>query len=104
MRFHTGAVCRYPSAVRSKKVVCFVTADYIKSEFCMKEFAVAESKKKLLVVCCEPISDITSVDPGEFPEASNALAYLDIGGQVICPDGKVFGGKEDVIQKIMDFA
>ena len=28
----------FPSAVKSNKVVCFISADYLKSPFCMKEF------------------------------------------------------------------
>ena len=44
----------YPSAVKSRKIVCFISADYLKSPYCMKEWRVAESKNKLLVVACEP--------------------------------------------------
>ena len=39
----------------------------------MKEWRVAESKSKLLVVACEPISVIAGVDPSAFPHASNAV-------------------------------
>ena len=35
------------------------------------------------VVACEPIANIMAVDPSAYPHASNALAYLDGGGQVI---------------------
>lgn len=100
----------YPSAISSKKIVCFVSVDYTKSEFCMKEFVVAQSKRKLLVVACEPLAAIRAVDPRKFPAASDFLAYLDTGGQVICPngglslgaDGKLHGD-EDVIAQILKF-
>lgn len=42
---------------------------------------VAESKNKLLVVAYEPLSQIAAVDQSAYPHASNALAYLDGGGQ-----------------------
>ena len=74
----------YPSAARSIKIVCFVTATYLKSPYCMKEFGIALAKDKLLVVACEPMAQITAVDPGEFPHASNALAYFEGGGQSGC--------------------
>jgi len=32
-----------------------------------------------------------------------ALAYFLAGGQAICPDGQVFGGEEDAVQKIIAF-
>ena len=70
----------------------------------MKEFRVAESLGKLLVVACEPLSTIMQVDASQYPHASNALAYFLGGGQAICPDGKVFGGEEDVVQKILQFS
>ena len=76
----------YPSAISSRKIVCFLTADYLKSKYCMKEFNVAESRGTLLVVACEPLAEISAVDPAAFPHASNALAYLMIGGQVIFHD------------------
>ena len=63
----------------------------------MKEWRVAESKGKLLVVACEPISAIAAVDPSAFPHASNALAYLDGGGQVI------FNGTDDIVAEIRKF-
>ena len=43
------------------------------------------------------------VDASTYPHASNALAYFLAGGQAICPDGKVFGGDEDVVEKIIAF-
>ena len=73
----------YPSAAKSIKIVCFLTAAYLKSPYCMKEFGIAQAMDKLLVVACEPIRDITAVDPSKYPHASNALAYLLGGGQVI---------------------
>ena len=87
----------YPSAVRARKIVCFISADYLKSPYCMKEWRVAESKNKLLVVACEPLSRITAVDPSAYPQASNALAYLDGGGQVI------FNGQDDIAAEIRKF-
>ena len=122
----TGFAEWYPSAIKARKIVCFISADYLRSPYCMKEWRVAESKGKLLVrlhtrhsvlravlqstqrwsdwhvltaaplagfdlrlpvclqvVACEPIPNIMAVDPSAFPHASNALAYLDGGGQVI---------------------
>jgi hypothetical protein len=99
----------YPSAISSKKIVCFVTAAYTKSEFCMKEFVVAQANRKLLVVACEPISVIRQVDARQYPSASDFLAYLDTGGQVICPErglsleGQTLCGDEDVIAQILKF-
>ena len=87
----------YPSAIRARKIVCFISADYLKSPYCMKEWRVAESKNKLLVVACEPLSQIAAVDPSAYPQASNALAYLDGGGQVI------FNGKDDIAEEIRKF-
>ena len=87
----------YPSAVRARKIVCFISADYLKSPYCMKEWRVAESKNKLLVVACEPLSRIASVDPSAYPQASNALAYLDGGGQVI------FNERDDIAAEIRKF-
>lgn len=48
----------------------------------------------LQVVACEPIPNIMAVDPSAFPHASNALAYLDGGGQVI------FHGKVRTLQTV----
>ena len=87
----------YPSAAKSIKIVCFLTAAYLKSPYCMKEFGIAQAMDKLLVVACEPIRDITAVDPSKYPHASNALAYLVGGGQVI------FHDKDDVVAEIMKF-
>jgi hypothetical protein len=87
----------YPSATKSKKIVCFISADYLRSPYCMKEWRVAEAKSKLLVVACEPLSQIMAVDPSEYPHASNALAYLDGGGQVI------FNGQDDIVAEIRKF-
>ena len=49
----------------------------------MKEFGIGQAKNKLLVVACEPLERITAVDPEQFPHASNALAFIEGGGQVI---------------------
>ena len=87
----------YPSAIKARKIVCFISADYLKSPYCMKEWRVAESKNKLLVVACEPLSQIAAVDPSAYPQASNALAYLDGGGQVI------FNGQDDIVEEIHKF-
>ena len=87
----------YSSAIRARKIVCFISADYLKSPYCMKEWRVAESKNKLLVVACEPLSRIASVDPSAYPQASNALAYLDGGGQVI------FNERDDIAAEIRKF-
>ena len=46
---------------------------------------------------CEPLAQIQAVDPGIYPHASNALAYLMGGGQVI------FHGQEDVVAEMRKF-
>ena len=53
----------------------------------MREWGVAESKAKLVVVVCEPLAQIRKVDPSQYPWASPVLAYLDMGGQVIFAEG-----------------
>lgn len=63
----------------------------------MKEFGIALSSNKLLVVACEPLSAISAVDPSAYPYASNALAYLMGGGQVI------FHDTDDVVVEILKF-
>ena len=87
----------YPAADVAVKIVCFLTVGYLKSPYCMKEFGIALAKGKLLVVCCEPLCDIMQVSPREFPHASNALAYLEGGGQVIFQDA------DDVVAEILKF-
>ena len=87
----------FPSAVKSRKIVCFISADYLKSPYCMKEFGIALASHKLLVVACEPLAAINAVDPSAYPHASNALAYLLGGGQVI------FHGTDDVVAEILKF-
>ena len=87
----------YPSANVSTKIVCFLTAAYLQSIYCMKEFRVAQAMDKLLVVVCEPMQAIRAVDPGQYPHASDALAYLLGGGQVI------FADSDDVVSEIMRF-
>eukprot|EP01047_Picozoa_sp_COSAG01_P059151 COSAG01_NODE_7066_length_3369_cov_5.472171_1_plen_357_part_00 len=87
----------YPTAAQARKIICFLTAAYMKSPFCMKEWRVAESKHKLLVVVLEPMEQLRGVNPAEYPHASNALAYLDGGGQVI------FHDTDDVVLEILKF-
>ena len=87
----------YPSAAKSIKIVCFLTTAYLKSPYCMKEFGIAQAMDKLLVVACEPVREIAAVDPSKFPHASNALAYLLGGGQVI------FHDTDDVVAETMKF-
>ena len=87
----------YPSAVKARKIVCFISADYLRSPYCMKEFDIAVSTDKLLVVACEPVAQILSVDVGAYPHCSNAHAYLVRGGQVI------FHGQDDVVAEIRKF-
>jgi hypothetical protein len=87
----------YPAAAQARKIICFLTAAYMKSPFCMKEWRVAESKHKLLVVVLEPMEQLRGVNPAEYPHASNALAYLDGGGQVI------FHDTDDVVLEILKF-
>ena len=62
-----------------------------------KEFGIAQASNKLLVVACEPLSKIRAVDPSAYPQASNALAYLMGGGQVI------FHADDDVVAEIRKF-
>ena len=62
-----------------------------------KEFGIALASNKLLVVACEPLSKIRAVDPSAYPQASNALAFLMNGGQVI------FYGQDDVVAEIRKF-
>ena len=88
----------FPSAVKSRKIVCFISVDYLKSPYCMKEFTIGLASHKLLVVACEPLAQINAVDPSAYPYASNALAYLLGGGQVI------FHDTEDVVAEILKFA
>ena len=57
----------------------------------------AVSTDKLLVVACEPVAQILSVDVGAYPHCSNAHAYLVRGGQVI------FHGQDDVVAEIRKF-
>ena len=101
MRLTMRGRCRfnewYPSAAKSIKIVCFLTTAYLKSPYCMKEFGIAQAKDKLLVVACEPVREITSVDPSKYPHAANALAYMLGGGQVI------FHDTDDVVAEIMKF-
>jgi hypothetical protein len=87
----------FPSAVKARKIVCFLTVAYLKSPYCMKEFGIALASHKLLVVACEPLAQINAVDPSAYPYASNALAYLMGGGQVI------FHDSEDVVAEILKF-
>ena len=63
----------------------------------MKEFDIAVSSNKLLVVACEPIKQILAVDVQAYPYCSNAHAYLVRGGQVI------FNGQDDVVAEIRKF-
>ena len=91
----------YPNAIRALKIVCFISAEYLRSPYCMKEFGVALTTGNLLVVACEPIEQIMAVKAevvrGENIHASTALAYLDTGGQVI------FHGTEDTAKEILKF-
>lgn len=91
----------YPNARAAKKVVCFINADYIKSPYCMKEFIVAQTNDKLLVVVCDTIHNIMSVSPADFPHASNALAHFDTGGQVIFHEVADEGKTDDVVAEIL---
>ena len=83
----------FPNAIKSVKIVCFISADYLRSTYCMKEFRVAQNKGKLLVVACEPMAEIMKVEDeiDQYPDASDALAYLMGGGHAaedsewICP-------------------
>ena len=87
----------YPSASKAIKIPCYLTVKYLKSPYCMKEFGIALAKGKLLAIALEPLADICAVDPSEFPYASNALAYLEGGGQVI------FDDREDTVAEILKF-
>eukprot|EP01046_Picozoa_sp_COSAG06_P053498 COSAG06_NODE_9266_length_1943_cov_1.715293_1_plen_626_part_01 len=87
----------YPSASKAIKIPCYLTVNYLKSPYCMKEFGIALAKGKLLAIAIDPLSEIVKVDPSEFPHASNALAYLEGGGQVIFDDA------EDTVAEILKF-
>ena len=101
LAFATGFSEWYPSAVKSRKIVCFLSADYLKSPYCMKEFIVAQTNDKLLVVVCDTIHNIMSVSPADFPHASNALAHFDTGGQVIFHEVADEGKTDDVVAEIL---
>lgn len=75
----------YPNAVKALKIVCFISVAYLKSEFCMKEMSVALSCRNALIVTLDPLDDIMGVEKElqQYPWASDALAYLRTGGQVI---------------------
>ena len=49
----------FPNAIQSDKIVCFLSASYLRSVYCMKEFRVAENRGNLLVVTLEPIPEST---------------------------------------------
>ena len=89
----------FPNAIKAVKIVCFISADYLRSIYCMKEFHVAQNKGKLLVVACEPIEEIMKVEQevDRYPHASDCLAYLMGGGQVI------FHGQDDTAAEILKF-
>ena len=87
----------FPSAVKSRKIVCFISVAYLMSPYCMKEFDIAISTDRLLVVACEPIKQILAVDVSAYPHCSNAHAYLVRGGQVI------FNGQDDIVAEIRKF-
>ena len=89
----------FPNAVQAVKIVCFISADYLRSPFCMKEFRVAQSQGNLLVVACDPLDEIMKVmeEIARHPDASDALAFLMGGGQVIQH------GQEDTVSEILKF-
>ena len=65
----------------------------------MKEFGIALNRKNQLVVACEPLADIRKVEHelDRFPHASDALAFLMTGGQVI------EHGRDDTVAEILKF-
>ena len=91
----------FPNAIQAVKIVCFISAEYLRSPYCMKEFRVAQNVGNLLVVACDPIAEIMAVmeevKRGENKVASDALAYLMGGGQVI------FHGTENTAGEILKF-
>ena len=89
----------FPNAIKSVKIICFISADYLRSIYCMKEFRIAQNGNNLLVVACERMTEIMKVkdEIDQYPDASDALAYLMGGGQVI------FHGEEDTAAEIMKF-
>ena len=88
----------YPNAIKAVKIVCFISVDYLKSPFCMREFGIALARKNMLVVACDPLDEIKKMEYelDRYPHASNALGYLDGGGQVIMPG-------EDTVAEILKF-
>ena len=81
----------YQSAEKARKIVCFLTVAYLKSEFCMREWQVAQAKGKLVVVLVDPYEQLMAVDTAGFPKASSAKAYIETGGQVIFTTNDVAG-------------
>ena len=47
----------------------------------MREFSVAQAKSKLLVIVVDEVNEIMSLDAQIAPWASDALAYLESGGE-----------------------
>ena len=64
----------------------------------MREFGIALARKNMLVVACDPLDEIKKMEYelDRYPHASNALGYLDGGGQVIMPG-------EDTVAEILKF-
>ena len=73
----------YKAANESEKVVAFLSAEYAKSEACMREWKVGYAKRKLLVVLVGSIDDIMAIDVNKHPAASAALAFIESGGQMV---------------------
>jgi len=55
----------------------------------MKEFRIARATNKLLAVACEPVAEITAVNPSAYPHAANALIYIKGGGALVGTDAIV---------------
>ena len=48
----------YPNAIRALKIVCFISAEYLRSPYCMKEFGIAAGKP-------QPVTVIGSIQRGK---------------------------------------
>ena len=60
-------------------MVAFLSADYAKSEACMREWKVGFAKRRLLVVLVGSLEEIMAIDVSEHPAASAALAFVESG-------------------------
>eukprot|EP00620_Florenciella_sp_RCC1587_P019501 CAMPEP_0182563338 /NCGR_PEP_ID=MMETSP1324-20130603/5506_1 /TAXON_ID=236786 /ORGANISM="Florenciella sp., Strain RCC1587" /LENGTH=265 /DNA_ID=CAMNT_0024776513 /DNA_START=8 /DNA_END=802 /DNA_ORIENTATION=+ len=83
----------YPNAQAATLIVCLLSLKYLTSEACATEFRVAETKKKLMVVCLDPPdigsfkSAVDAIDTKAIPSASGPAMFVSAGGQLTASDG-----------------